>query len=211
MNENGKISVWYSWPVIVLALCFFWPIGVFLIIKRVSIDRKTAMGAGKIIGGFGIASYCIAGIGLLACITDGFSSDDVLMILFFGVAGVILQKVSKKIKREADEVKRYLSIIINNNVRQLDAIASSTGKNYDVVKSDIQKLIDKDYLKNAYINEGTREIVLPDATVRNSGTIQGSVSSATVAPKIVACKCCGANNTIMGEIGECEFCGAPLK
>ncbi len=46
MNENGKVGFWYSWPVIILVLCLFWPVGVFLIIKRVSKDRKTAMSAG---------------------------------------------------------------------------------------------------------------------------------------------------------------------
>ena len=45
MNEKGKISGLYSWPVIILALCIFWPVGIFLIIKRVSVDKKTAMGA----------------------------------------------------------------------------------------------------------------------------------------------------------------------
>ena len=82
MNNNGKVSFWYSWPVIILALCFFGPLGVFLIIKRVSTDRKTAIDAGKLIGGLG-------------------------------------------------------------NVRQLDTIASTTGKSYDVVHKDVKNMIDK--------------------------------------------------------------------
>lgn len=40
MNEQGKISFIYSWPAIILALWLFWPVGIFLIIKRVSIDKK---------------------------------------------------------------------------------------------------------------------------------------------------------------------------
>ena len=115
-------------------------VGVFLIIKRVSKDRKTAMRAGEFIGGLGIASYCIAAIGLLACISDGFAGEDVVMILFFGVAGFVLRKVAKKIKTEAENVKQYLSIIVNGNVRQLDMIASATGKSYDVVhEEDVYK------------------------------------------------------------------------
>lgn len=212
MNNNGKVSFWYSWPVIILALCFFWPVGVCLIIKRVSTDRKTAMSAGKLIGGLGIASYCIAALGLLVCISDGFAGEDVVMILFFGAAGFALRKVAKKIKAEAENVKQYLSIIVNGNVRQLDTIASTTGKSYDVVHKDVKKMIDKGYLKNAYIDEGMREVVLP-----NSGTAPQSnvnVAATNVAPvqsKIVACPCCGANNTIYGDMGECEYCGSPLK
>ena len=125
MNENQKIGCLYSWPTIIIALCVFWPVGVYLIIKRVSVDKKTAMGAGKLIGGIGIASYCIAGIGFIACLSDGFGSDDIGLILFFGIAGFVLQKVSNKIKKDAEDVKKYLSVIINGNERQIDVIASS--------------------------------------------------------------------------------------
>jgi len=210
VNEKGKISGLYSWPVIILALCIFWPVGIFLIIKRVSVDKKTAMGAGKLIGGIGIASYCIAGIGFIACLSDGFGSDDIGMILFFGIAGFALQKVSQKIKREAEDVKKYLSVIVNGNERQIDVIASSMGKSYDVAKNDIQKLINKGYLKNAYINEGTREIVLPNIIQEPSGDMTNT-SSVNVQTKIIACPCCGANNTVVGDMGECEYCGSPLK
>ena len=211
MNEKGKIGGIYSWPVIILALCIFWPIGIFLIIKRVSVDKKTAMGAGKLIGGIGIASYCIAGIGFLACLGDGFGSDDIGMILFFGIAGFALQKVSQKIKREAEDIKKYLSVIVNGNERQIDVIASSMGKSYDVAKNDIQKLISKGYLKNAYINEGTREVILPNNNIQEQVGTTTNATANNVTSKIVACPCCGANNTIIGDMGECEYCGSPLK
>lgn len=212
MNNNGKVSFWYSWPIIIFALCFFWPIGVFLIIKRASTDRKTAMGAGKFIGGLGIVSYCIAVCGLLVCISGSFTLGDVVMILFFGAAGFVLRKVAKKNKVEAENVKQYLAIIINGNVRQLDTIASTTGKSYDVVHKDVKKMIDKGYLKNAYIDEGMREVVLPNSAPVFRNNVNAAIVNATPAqPKIVACSCCGANNTIYGDVGECEYCGSPLR
>lgn len=210
MNEKGKISGLYSWPVIILALFIFWPVGIFLIIKRVSVDKKAAMSVGKLINIIGILSYCVAGIGILACLGDGFGSDDIGIILFFGIAGFALQRVSKKIKREAEEVKKYLSVIVNGNEKQIDVIASSMGKTYDVAKQDIQKLITKGYLKNAYINEGTREVVLPNIIQGQPGDMANTAPS-SVETKIVTCPCCGANNTVMGETGECEYCGSPLK
>ena len=39
MKENGKIGGLYSWPVIILAFCIFWPVGLFLLIKRISLDK----------------------------------------------------------------------------------------------------------------------------------------------------------------------------
>ena len=83
------------------------------------------------------------------------------------------------------------------------------GKSYDVAKTDIQKMINKGYLKNAYINEGTREIILPNNNIQEQNGTVGN-DAANVATKIVACPCCGANNTIVGDMGECEYCGSPL-
>lgn len=217
MKENGKISGLYSWPVIILALIIFWPVGLFLLIKRVSLDKKVAMTVGKLVGGFGIASYVIAILGFVVCIGEGFDSTDVSMILFFGIAGFVLRRVAKKIKTEAESVKQYLAIIVNGNVRQLDNIAATTGKSYDVVKADIQKMIKKGYLKNAYINENTREVVLPGAATAvptAAPVFANPLQAATPAQpqaKIVACPCCGANNTIYGASGECEYCGSPIK
>ena len=37
----------------------------------------------------------------------------------------------------------YLAVIINGNERQLESIAASTGKTYEVVHDDIKKMINK--------------------------------------------------------------------
>ena len=213
--NNNKLNFIYSWPAIIIALLVFWPVGLFLIIKRISLDKKTAMVAGKLIKIIGIVSCSFAVLGFLVSISDGFDSADVGMILFFGIAGAVLLRLSNKIKKEADSVKQYLSIIVNGGERQLDAIASATGKDYEVVKKDVQKMIDKGFLKNAYINENTREVVLASAAApaaANTGNIFAKNASAAAAQtRVVSCPCCGANNTISGDIGECEYCGSPLK
>lgn len=212
MNENEKLGFWYSWPTIIFTLILFWPIGVFLIIKRVSKDKKTEMNSGKLINGLGIASYCMAILGFIVFITESFAVEDIVLSLFFGAAGFVLRKIAMKIKMESENIKQYLSIIINGNVRQLYAIASTTGKSYDIVYKDIKKMIEKGYLKNAYINENLKEVVLPnDVTISQNDINVTTANTATTQSKIIACPCCGANNTIYGNIGECEYCGSPLK
>ncbi len=220
MNEQGKISFIYSWPAIILALWIFWPIGIFLIIKRVSIDKKASLVSGKIFGILGIIMYVITGFfGLCAviCLADMSDPSNVevlpiflVMAIIFGIGGFALQKVSKKIKKEAEDIKKYLSVIINGNERRIDVIASSLGKSCDVAKNDIQKMIQKGYLKNAYINEATREVVLTSNNTQNQETAieNTNVNKAKI---IVACQCCGANNTVFGNSGECEYCGSALN
>ncbi len=211
MNENGNVGFWCSWPVIIIALIAFWPVGVFLIIRRVTKDRKTAMGAGKLIGWLGIASYCMAALMLIACLGDGFTGDDIAATLFFVAAGVALRVVAKKIKGNAENVKNYLAVIVNGDMRQLDSIAASTGKSYEVVHADISKMIDQGYFKNAYIDESLRELVLPETTPAPQSSMNSGASQTQNNAKIVVCPCCGANNTIYGNVGECEYCATPLK
>ena len=104
-----------------------------------------------------------------------------------------------------------MSIIVNGNVRQLDMIASATGKSYDVVHEDVQKMIEKGYLKNAYIDEGMREVILPNHAPVPQNNVNAAANITQTHPRIAACPCCGANNTIYGDMGECEYCGSPLK
>ena len=212
-NKNNNLGCLYSWPVIIIALICFWPVGLFLIIKRASVDKKTAMASGKLIKGLGIASCCMAALGFLVCLSDGFDGTDVGMIIFFAAAGAALLYLANKIKKDADSVKLYLNIIVNGGERQLDSVAAATGKQYDVVKKDVQKMIDKGFLKNAYINENTREVVLPSTAPANVNMAQptGGAAPAAVQTRVIACPCCGANNTVSGALGECEYCGTPLN
>lgn len=218
MNNNKKVSFWYSWPAIILAFCFFWPVGLILLIKRFSIDKKAAISAGgKGMKGLGIGLIVFGAIGFMGCVSDPEAASGTWVALFFIIGGIALVSKAKKLKKEAESIKQYLAIVVNGNVRQLDTIASTTGKSYDVVHKDIQNMIDKGYLKNAYIDEGMRAVVLPNsvpAPQNNVSTVATNAVPVNVAPtqsKIVVCSCCGANNTIYGDMGECEYCGSPLK
>lgn len=217
MKENGKVKAIYSWPAIIIFLCVFWPIGLFLLIKRLTLDKKTAMKGGKVVGLLGAICYAMVIIGLIACIGNGFTGSDIGPLLFFAIAGFLLRRVAKKTKKEAEKVKQYLAIIVNGNVRQLDSIAAATGRSYTVVKADIEMMIKKGYLKNAYINENTREVVLPSAapaapvaTPVAESQPQSVATPVQQQARVVACPCCGANNTIHGATGECEYCGSPI-
>ena len=214
MGNNGNGSFWTSWGVIVLAFIFFWPLGLILLIKKLTTDKKSAFASASrgIMTTFGFILAAFGTIGFFATLSDpdgvGFA-----VAFFFIAGGVALIIKSKKLKKETESIKQYLSIIVNGNVRQLDIISSTTGKSYDVVYKDVKNMIAKGYIKNAYIDEGMREVVLPSAApiAPQSTSTTAPVNAAPVQTKIVACPCCGANNTIVGDVGECEYCGSPLK
>ena len=216
MSNNGK-GAGPSWAVVILVLFIFWPAGLYLLVKKLSSDKKAAIsttgGTGMKV--LGIILIAFGSLAVLGCMSSEPSSEDVaplIMVLFMIAGGIALLVKAKKIKKEAKSIKEYLSIIVNGNVRQLDSIATTTGKSYDVVYNDVKKMIDKGYLKNAYIDEGRREVVLPgDAPVVTQNAATTTINASSAQTKIVACPCCGANNTIVGNTGECEYCGSPLK
>lgn len=201
-------------------------------IIRIASNRKTARFVALLVKIVAVTSWVFGGVLLLAYIMtgfEGFAGFSVGLLLFFFGVGFILMKVAQKMIREAEEENRYISVILDGNVRRLEDIANAVGKPWEEVKEDVQKLINKGELKKAYIDEGTGEIVLPEikASLENHaceendgnnnqrGDLEQEERKAdsfkTAGARVVTCNCCGANNTITGEIGECEYCGSPIQ
>ncbi|MDR3597618.1 hypothetical protein [Clostridium sp.] len=209
--RNPKPEWWLSWPAIVIAFIVFWPIGLFLIWKRTSIDKKAALLSGKTIGILGWVSLSIAFIGFFVSISDGIKSDDISTIIFFLLAGAGLIALGKKIKNNADKSKKYISIIVNDGVIDIDNIAATIPTSYENAKKDLQKMINKGFFEGAYINESERQIVLPkkhqDPLYDQSNNVEENTRM-----QFVTCKGCGAQNSIVaGTVGECEFCGSKIE
>lgn len=212
-----KRSGWCSWPAIILMLVFFWPVGVYFLIKRISGDTRAEMSAKIVcIKYIGIVLGMLAAIMLLALFGGAYEADEIgetlACILFLGAGGIFLWIYGDKIKRRANDTRRYLSIIVNGYARGIDEIAAAAGKTYEEVNSDIHSMIDKGYLKNAYIDEAARRIVLAnDHTASGYETAENSVTHENAETHMVKCPNCGANNLVASENAECEYCGSPLE
>lgn len=210
--KNPQLPWWLSLPVIVIITIIFWPVGIFLIWKRIDLDKKTALFSGAVITAVGWGSLAIAIIGLLASSVGGFEREDIVFILFFIIAGIALILLGRSTRKNAIKFKKYISIVINQQITSIDNIASVMSTNYDVCKKQLHKMIDKGYFNGAYIDEFAREIVLPKQyeNVSSKSSMNNTPQSQEI--QVVACRGCGANNKIAkGSVGECEFCGSPLS
>jgi hypothetical protein len=212
-NNNDKVtSFLYSWPVIIFAFFFFWPIGFVLLIKRFSTDKTAAMSSSSaVLKVLGIIMVVFGVIGLAANI-ENIDAMTCVMVAFFIGGGVLLLRKSSKIKKEGNEIRKYISVIVNHNVRDIDSISKAMGKTYEKARADVQNLIDKGFLKNAYIDEQIKQIVLAsDSFVNNAVNRAQEQARADLRPRVVTCKCCGAINTITGPVGQCEYCDSPIQ
>ena len=61
-SSKTSLEWWLSWPFIVVILLLFWPVGIFLIWKRNTVSKKTAMSLGKVLW---IVGWCVLVFGLL--------------------------------------------------------------------------------------------------------------------------------------------------
>jgi hypothetical protein len=220
-NVQQKKST--SWGVIILLLIIFWPVGLFLLYKKITGDKAEALKNSKILNTFGWVFMAFAIIYLFMIITGdaktegGSSAVGSLMVafVFFGGGGAFMIYAAKKMKANAEKFKKYIAIVINNNETSIDNIAAAIPTSYEQATKDLQKMIDNGYFENAYIDVSNREIVLPNkSTVQTHSTSNVQMNSPVNEPQInaVVCRNCGANNKVVeGQVCECEYCGSMLK
>jgi len=199
-----------SWGWIIFWLIIFWPIGLFLAIKKLATD-KSAMMSGKT-GALSVVGWILSAIGGLIILSAANQTPGaVVMGVLMLVGGILLLVKASKTKKTAVKYKKYIDIVVNQNVKSIDNIASAVGLPYDVVAKDLQNMINIGYLKDAYIHQGNREIILkqyePAAYTQTPVAVQAS--SQTIA---IRCPGCGANNVVsVGRVSECEYCGTPIN
>ena len=208
MEQKGT-----KWGWIVFWLIFFWPAGLLLLFKKLATDKSAMMsgrtGALSVIGWILIIFGALIAIATMSAL-EGLSGIAVFFLIWVA-GGVLLLRKASKTKRTAAKFKKYIEIVVNQNVRSIDNVASAVGLPYDVAVKDLQDMINIGYLKDAYIDHGSREISLR----QHVSTVYAQATGAhQAAPQMTAARChgCGANNvTVVGGVSECEYCGTPIN
>ncbi|MCC0685096.1 5-bromo-4-chloroindolyl phosphate hydrolysis family protein [Clostridioides sp. ZZV15-6383] len=79
--------------------------------------------------------------------------------VFLIIGGVCIFK-GKRLGDQISRYKRYCTIINNRNIIPVELIAESTSKSLNFIIKDVQKMIDKNYFINTYIDKRNNQIVL---------------------------------------------------
>jgi hypothetical protein len=211
-----------SWGVIILLLIFFWPVGLFLLYRKISGDKAAALKNSKILNILGWVFAASAVIYVIMAITGNVEINNgssvvgtlIVGLVFYGGGGALMIYIAKKMEINAEKLKKYIAIVINNNQTSIDNIAAAVPVSYEEATKDLQKMIDTGYFENAYIDVSEREIVLTNKKKEqkySSSNVQvdGTVDEPQI--KGAICRSCGANNKVVkGQICECEYCGSLL-
>ncbi|GKX67678.1 hypothetical protein [Inconstantimicrobium mannanitabidum] len=219
VQENNSTS----WKTIILLLIFFWPVGLILLYRKISIDKSATLKNSKTFNILGWVFVALSVISVLMILTgnlkteDGSSTTGELMValVFFGGGGAVMIYAAKKMKINAEKLKKYIAIIINNNQTSIDNIAAAVPISYEEAVKDLQKMIDNGYFEGAYIDVSNREIVLTNKKTKQNdftSNVQMDGTANELQVKVVVCKSCGGNNKVVrGQVCECEYCGSLLE
>lgn len=212
-----------SWGTITLWLLLFFPVGIFLIVKKVTYEKFNYIKNGKSLQVLGYILIGIAIIYLIMGLTGELKSQDgssvvggiiVVELIFGGCGALCIIKGMEYIKR-GTKFNRYVSIINASNDLMIDNIAAAVPTTYDKATADIQAMLDAGFFMNAYLDLNKRELIMAKSTSQPNVDVNdvyaGSTATTDTQPHSVKCPNCGATNTVVpGAKNECEYCGSPL-
>lgn len=214
MDDSNNTKSQLSWTIVIIAILFFWPIGVYLLYRKISanIGDQTFRSSKNltVIGGI---IFSIGFIYFMAGITGNLQEEEgtsvvfgvIAMLILFCGSGSFIIYIARKIKRNVIKYNKYITIIVNNGKTSIDSIAAAMSSSYEEVTKDLQKMIAKGYFEDAYIDAAGRRIVL-------GGQIRYQDSGNAYRFKVVSCENCGADNKLLeGQIGKCEYCGSIIE
>ena len=167
---------------------------------------------------FSILGYFLGSVFLIALLvelTDGKQSEysfgytASMYLVFLGLAGFLIFK-GITIKNRIKRFKKYVGLISIEHITSLQNIASSINQSLDFVTKDIQKLINKKFFSNAYLDIKNGKIIIKKPNFQQASVILSQNAKAET--EQVKCNSCGANNIkVKGIMGNCEYCESPLK
>jgi len=196
-----------SWGWVVFWLIIFWPVGLYFLIKKLPPKGKAV--ALSVIAWFFIV---IGGLGAIGIISGEAPADNIIPVLISLIVGVLLLRKAKRVKKTRIRYEKYIDLIINQNVRSIDYIASEVGLPYNLVIKDLQNMIDLGYLKDAYIQTDDRKLVFRQLEQQVFTIETADENKASAQTISVRCSGCGASNVVVvGKVTECEYCGSPIN
>lgn len=209
----------FSWGIIALMFILFFPIGIWMLVKKMTDEKFNYIKNGKslkilawILIGFAVV-YLIMGVTGELETEDGSSvvGGVIMMLMIFGGGGAFaLYKAHSYIKK-GTKYNRYISIINSINDTLIDNIAAAYPTSFEQAAKDLQSMLDDGYFMNAYVDLNRRELIMPQKSAPANVAVNQSTFPSSGQPTSVKCKNCGATNTVvLGTANECEYCGSPL-
>lgn len=174
---------------------------------------STATGLGKVKNVvLKIVGYLCAFSGVCVSIAS-IAGDDMpiasgimgMILCFIGVACLVGQERSARLLAD---FRKYNAILANDPVKTIYRIAEMTGETAEAVRAKVNRMIEKGFFVNAYIDQSGK-IALADRGKMDE--VVGNNDDRTDFVTVTCPACGGVNRLAKGQVGKCEFCGAYIS
>ena len=131
-----------------------------------------------------------------------------VMAIIFLCTGIFCLYRHRRASRLLADFRKYNAILASDPVKTIYRIAEMTGETVENVRKNVNRMIEKNYFVNAYIDQSGK-IVLADREQMNQ--VIGNNDDRKDFITITCPSCGGVNRLVKGQVCKCEFCGAYIS
>lgn len=198
----------FSWGIVILLFVLFFPVGIWMLVKKMSVETDRRLENGKYLRIFGWVLAALGVIYAAICISSaattgnmGFIGTMTVALLLFDGGGLFMVYKGGWYIRLENTCRRY-SGLIQGEATPLDAVAAGSGRPYDQVVGDLNELLKAGYYPGAQLDLQKRQLRLPAVW---------APQATAFTPYTVKCPGCRAQNLVSSpDKTACDYCGAPL-
>ncbi|MDL2310753.1 hypothetical protein LJC13_02100 [Peptostreptococcaceae bacterium OttesenSCG-928-C18] len=153
--------------------------------------------------------FAAAGLSVMSDdINAGGTSGDIVIdiVMFLGLIAIVINGIKqlKLIKK----CEKYTSILLTYRIQgkiDLNKFEAITKEPQDYIIKNIEKMKDKEYIYNTYVDMNTGEILFSNSGIEDSYGFEDEILK-------VVCQSCGGVNKVSKKKGkECDYCGSVLE
>lgn len=183
---ENKTSSWFT---VILMNIIFFPVGFYLLAKKMAGERMKYVRNGKTMRGLGIGWFVMGILCMIMALTGNLVSEEgdatstiVIALVFFFGSGVILFLVGNGYKKRGERIQKYLSIIKAGEL-SVENIASAMQVPYEKAVDEIQQILDIGYFPTAYIDARSKRLTTPEMMAAEKAAREESLLRQAAAPK----------------------------
>lgn len=194
-----------SWGLIAVVLYFFFPVGIWLMVKKITGEKHRYAENGKALRVFAVVLLFLALSTVLMYAAGELQFEDgsnelagvILVCLFFTIPGIFVYWKADRYIRRGKRYKDCIYDLVSKDSVELDTVAAELRISTQDVVADFQEMISAGHIYGAYIDMRTRTLV----------------KKPIVRPKReFVCPCCGAKNSVeVNAVIRCEYCDSVLQ
>lgn len=194
----------HSWATIGVVLLFLFPVGIYMLVQKVTSEKDRYAQNGKGLKTLAIVLFCMSVVYIVMGLSGQVVHDDgtpayesaIIMPLVLCPGGLAALIKGKQYMARGEVYSDFAARFHAGETLNIDEVASKQKISFDAAVADLQGLIGVGYLENAKVDRIGRKVIHTQPVAK--------------LVTLVCPHCDGSNEFPEGAIGCCIYCDSPL-